>query len=147
MLRRNLADNERTCLFIMLNPSTADDVQDDPTIRRCIGYARRWGFGKLTVCNIFAYRSTDPDVLFEIDDPVGLDNLSYIRSEIRQAVFVGGIVVCAWGVHGEYWDQGNRIISMIKELGVQPYCLKMTKGNQPSHPLYLKADLKITKIP
>lgn len=148
MLRRNLEDgNEKTCMFIMLNPSTADETKDDPTIRRCIGYARRWGFGKLTVCNIFAYRSTDPRVLFELDDPIGLDNLAYLRQEVRQTVIGGGIIICAWGAHGEYWGQGDRVINLIKEIGVQPYCLKMTQGNQPSHPLYLKADLKLIKIP
>ena len=79
-LRRQWDDALPYCLFVMLNPSTADATQDDPTIRRCIGFTKAWGFGGLLVGNLFALRSTDPAALYHADDPVGPENDSCLRT-------------------------------------------------------------------
>ena len=79
LLFRRLGRGNRRLAFILLNPSTATEYQDDPTIRRCVGFARRWGYDQLTILNIFALRATDPKQLYQSTDPVGGDNLSYIK--------------------------------------------------------------------
>lgn len=120
--------------FLMLNPSTADAVQPDPTVTRAIGFARQWGFGGLVVTNIFAYRSTDPQNLRKVDDPIGHRNDGHIL-----AMAVGaGLVVGAWGVHGEYMDRGRRVAGMLRSCGIKLHCLGTTKAGHPRHPLYLK---------
>lgn len=125
----------------MLNPSTADEKKDDPTVRRCALYAIRWGFDKLYVGNIFAYRSTDPKALYELEDPVGPDN----DTSLVEMASVSEIVVLAWGVHGKLHKRGEAVVQLLKENGIEPYCLKITKQGHPSHPLYLKGNLKPTK--
>jgi hypothetical protein len=79
VLRRIWDRSTPPAMFVGLNPSTADEVKDDPTVRRCIGYAKRWGFGGLIMTNIFAFRSTDPNALVELDDPVGPRNDAWLR--------------------------------------------------------------------
>jgi hypothetical protein len=85
----------------MLNPSTADASQDDPTIRRCIGFARQWGCGRLVVLNLFAFRATDPADLKRAADPVGPENRAWFDRTLVDDL-VGGPVVCGWGVHGAH---------------------------------------------
>lgn len=122
-------------MFIGLNPSTADETQDDPTVRRCIRYSKDWGYGALYMTNIFSFRATDPKVMKRFDDPVGPDNNVTL---IRLAAHAG-IVVAAWGVHGAYMGRGDTVRRfLLHDLHV----LKLTKGGHPCHPLYLKADLK-----
>ena len=122
-------------MFIGLNPSTADETQDDPTVRRCIRYAQSWGYSALYMTNIFSFRATDPHVMKRFDDPVGPDNNVTL---IRLAEHAG-IVVAAWGVHGEHMRRGDTVRRfLLHDLHV----LKLTKGGHPCHPLYLKADLK-----
>jgi hypothetical protein len=122
----------KPCLFIMLNPSIADATQDDPTIRRCMGFSRSWG--SLTVVNLFALRATDPADLEKAADPVGEFNDVHILRQADEHRL--GVVVAAWGAHPfakERQDQVLRIISgvvALKALGV-------TKGGSPKHPLYL----------
>jgi len=120
-------------MFIGLNPSTADEVQNDPTVRRCIGYAKAWGYGALVMTNIFAYRSTDPKCMREVADPVGPDNDATLQGLAAGA----GIVVAAWGAHGTHRGRADQIKRMIPKL----HCLKLTKDGHPAHPLYLKKDL------
>jgi len=123
-----------TVLFIMLNPSTADAAQDDPTVRRCIDYARRWGYGKLLVGNIFALRSTDPKRLYEADDPVGQANDGVLLDMHDRAE----LTVCAWGVHGHLRNRGDTVATMLKRHRPGSlHCLGITKGGAPKHPLYL----------
>ncbi len=123
-----------SCLFIMLNPSTADASQDDPTIRRCIDYARRWDFGGLVVGNLFALRATDPNRLYESDDPVGPDNDDALVDMHDNAT----LTVCAWGVHGHHRDRGDTVATMLSRFRHRSlYCLGTTKGGAPRHPLYL----------
>lgn len=134
------------CLFIMLNPSKADAEQDDPTIRRCMGFARSWGCGELIVVNLFAVRSTDPQAMLAADDPVGPDNMQHVKAAAcyvahDQHPESGGPVVCAWGAHGAHMDQANTVLGWLDEEAVAPSCLALTKDGQPRHPLYLKAGL------
>lgn len=128
-------NQEDKACFIMLNPSTADATQNDPTIRRCIGFAKAWGYGGLVVVNLFAFRATNPDELYEVDDPVGRDNDAHILNAVEHCKGA----VCAWGVKGHIRNRHNNVRRMI---GMPLYYLALTKGGNPSHPLYLKSELK-----
>lgn len=125
--------------FIMLNPSTADGETDDPTIRRCLGYARAWGCGALAVVNLYAFRATDPRDLMTADDPVGPDNDRYLTAAAKSATMSDGIVIAAWGTHAT----PQRIAQVLALPGMdQLTALTVTKAGHPGHPLYLKADLR-----
>lgn len=122
--------------FLMLNPSTANARIDDPTVRRCIGFAKGWGFGGLTVTNLFAYRGTDPRNLKRTSDPVGPLNDEFIMRWARAA----DLVVCAWGIHGMYRNRGPEVLAMLRAAGIVPHLIGYaTKGGHPPHPLYLPA--------
>lgn len=127
------------CLWIMLNPSTATEEQFDPTVRRCWGYSNAWGYESMTVCNLFALRSTDPGALKRIADPVGPDNDRYIQWQAARA----DLIVLAWGNHGTFRDRG---VAVIRLLGVDARSkmrvLKLTGTGQPAHPLYLPKRLR-----
>ena len=125
-------------LFIGLNPSTADEIKDDPTIRRCIRYAQDWGYGGYIMGNIFAFRSTDPKKLKIIENPVGNENNFWLKKLHKEA----SLTIGAWRNHGKYLNQGKIIINLIDNL----YCLKVTKEGHPSHPLYLPSNLKPIKF-
>ena len=129
-----------SCMFLMLNPSTADEEFSDPTVTRCKTYAASWGFSTLVVCNLFALRSTDPTGLKEVDDPIGPENDQAILDAGRDAV----LIVCAWGVHGAYMNRGNCVLKTLENavLGGKIGYLKLTKDGHPSHPLYLPSGLK-----
>ena len=134
-----------TCCFIMLNPSTADAEQDDPTIRRCIGYAKALGCGELTVVNLFAWRSTDPRALYGMSKQmaIGPEN----DRHITEACTTSGIVICAWGNHGSLFNRSDEVLKLIRSLqGARPTALKVSKTGQPSHPLYLKADAQPVQL-
>jgi hypothetical protein len=120
-------------MFVGLNPSTADETEDDPTIRRCIRFARDWGYSALVMTNLFAWRSTDPRGLLATDAPVGPENDATLR---RLAADAGG-VVAAWGVHGVIDDRAKRVVStgMLGSFTV----LGLTKDGHPRHPLYMPA--------
>lgn len=122
----------RCCLFVMLNPSTADATADDPTIRRCIGFARSWGFDGLEVVNIFALRSTDPRTLYAHPEPIGPRN----DEVIAESACFAGRVVCAWGNHGRLLGRGAEVLASLVAAGIQPWCFRLTRAGQPEHPLY-----------
>ena len=125
-------------LWIMLNPSTADAESDDPTIRRCISYTRAWGWSGLVVVNLFALRSSDPDVLLGHVAPVG-DLNDWIIDQL--AMQTAGPVVCAWGVpHPELEDRAIQVASRIALKGHKLRCLGRSKDGWPRHPLYVKRD-------
>tara|TARA_B100000941_G_scaffold154426_1_gene109490 strand:+ start:17049 stop:17528 length:480 start_codon:yes stop_codon:yes gene_type:complete len=126
-------------LFIGLNPSTADEVKDDPTMRRCIRFSKDFGFGGFIMANIFAFRSTDPKKLKKIKNPIGNKNDFWIKKLNKEA----GMTIAAWGTHGDYLNRGKEVSRMLKNL----YCLRKTKNGFPSHPLYLPANLKPIKYP
>jgi hypothetical protein len=120
--------------FIGLNPSGADLRVNDPTVRRCIGFAKSWGFGGLIMTNAFAIRATDPALLRTSVDPVGPDNDYWLKFSATEA----SVVVAAWGNHGEFKGRSQA----IRNLGL-PLChLGLTASGMPKHPLYLKAALK-----
>lgn len=123
----------RRALFVMLNPSTATEVQNDPTVERCERRARALGYGAFRVCNIFAYRATDPKVMRAAEDPVGPHN----DRAIIEAVDWADDVVCAWGAHGDHRDRGAAVAALLRALPVSPKHLGLTKGGQPKHPLYI----------
>jgi len=125
-------------LFIGLNPSTADEEMDDPTIRRCSGYAQKWGYGGFMMVNLFAYRTTLPSNLKKVKYPVGSENDKYIVKLSKKA----DITVAAWGDNGNLYSRDKQILSLVPNL----MCLKINKSGQPAHPLYLKKDLKLTKF-
>jgi hypothetical protein len=130
------ADNRAYAMFIGLNPSTADEVNDDPTIRRCIAFAKDWGYGGLCMTNLFAFRATKPVDMRAADDPVGPKNDAHLVKIARQA----GIVVGAWGTHGTHLGRDLTVVSLVPDL----HCLHTTKDGHPGHPLYLRGGLKPT---
>ncbi len=122
--------------FLMLNPSTADAFVLDPTNRRCVGFAERWGYGGLVTTNIFAFRSTDPKGLRTVADPVGPGNDEAIVDAARSA----DLVIAAWGNHGELRERGQFVRELLASSGVAVHQLRMTGAGHPGHPLYLPAD-------
>ncbi|MGH9065940.1 MAG: DUF1643 domain-containing protein [Acidimicrobiales bacterium] len=119
--------------WVMLNPSTATAFVLDPTVRRCVRYARAWGFGGLEVVNLFAYRATDPAGMVAADDPVGPHN----DDAIRAAASAAELVMAGWGVHGRHLGRGEAVRAMLAGVGVELHHLRLTKGGHPGHPLYL----------
>lgn len=124
-------DNSRSRVaFVMLNPSTADAVYDDPTIRKCIGFADRWGYGGILVANLYAWRATDPRKLRQVPDPVGIANDTAIRTAVTSSK---GVVV-AWGRHARK-ERAREVCALIREAGQVPLCIGYTKSGHPIHPL------------
>jgi hypothetical protein len=124
--------------FLMLNPSTADESADDPTIRRCLGYARRWGYGGIVVTNLFALRATDPGALREHPDPVGPHN----DQAILAAACSCALVVCAWGSHGDIRGRAGEVEWLLRRQRIRPHYLRRNQDGHPAHPLYLKGDIR-----
>ena len=126
-------------LFIGLNPSTADEAEDDPTIRRCIGFAKKWGYGGLYMGNLFALRATDPENMMANPAPIGSENhkaLTGMYLETRCSV-------ACWGVNGSYLNREHRFEMEFSDLK----CLGVTKGGHPKHPLYLSKTTKLIDWP
>ena len=121
--------------WVMLNPSTADGTVDDPTIRRCIAFSKAWGFGGLTVVNLFALRSTDPKALLTHADPCGPHNLQYVKGAVGGST----LAVAAWGAH-KLPQERVRIEEVAEWFNVPLVCLGTTKNGSPRHPLYVRAD-------
>lgn len=121
------------CLFVCLNPSTANENIDDPTIRRCVNYAKSWLYGGMIMVNLFAYRSTDPKNLLVVDDPIGNENDYYIKNISDKCV----ITIAAWGSHKLVDNRFEEVLPLLNNL----HYLKLTKSNKPHHPLYLKKNL------
>lgn len=120
-------------LFIMLNPSTATEVQNDPTVERCERRARALGFGGFRVTNIFAWRDTDPKAMRAAADPVGPENDAAILSSLDWA----DRIVAAWGAHGAHLDRGPAVEAMLRGSGHRVFHLGLTKHGHPKHPLYI----------
>ncbi len=120
-------------VFVMLNPSTATEIQNDPTIERCEQRARRLGFGGFRAVNIFAFRATDPRVMRAADDPEGPEN----AQALQEAAEWAGTVIAAWGVNGEHRNQGPLVAARLHKAGYPLHHLGLTKAGHPRHPLYL----------
>jgi len=121
-------------MIIGLNPSTADEKVNDPTITRCISFACSWGYGGVCVTNLFGFRATAPTELKAYHDPIGKENDAWVHEMAKEAA----IKVAAWGNHGKFLNRSVEILSSLDQL----HCIKMNKSGEPAHPLYLKAELK-----
>lgn len=142
LYRRGLNEGYKPVVFCMLNPSTADHIIDDPTIRRDIGFTRRLGGSELIVVNAYALRSTDPKELWKAVDPIGPDNDSWIKRCAQQVELSrDGIWICAWGAHIQL-DRQRQVLDLIRP-HVDPMALGVTKHGFPRHPLYLPKDAEL----
>lgn len=146
-LTRTWSDKPRG-YFLLLNPSTADASKDDPTIRKCVGFAQRWGCGSIEVVNLFALRSTDPKALWANGysghlDAIGPDNDRELGRVVAEAERDGTQVVCGWGVHGgtRGTEIERRFRGKLQRIGPP------TKDGNPRHPLYLKYETKLEPHP
>lgn len=128
------ADRAPLAVFILLNPSTATAAVDDPTVRRCRGFARREQCGGLAILNLFAARATDPRALTAHPDPVGEYNDWFLSACTRTAP---GPVIAGWGMHGHLHHRARTVAARLRQAGVPLLCLGLTKTGQPRHPLYL----------
>lgn len=126
----------RKALFVMLNPSTATEAQNDPTVERCERRARSLGFGAFRVTNIFAFRATDPRRMRAEADPVGPEN----DAAILESVAWADAILCAWGNHGLHLDRGPAVERMLRAAGARLTHLGLTGQGQPRHPLYVGYD-------
>lgn len=141
-LWRSWDESRPRAVFILLNPSTADEQIDDRTVLKCVRFAKRWGCGSAWLCNVFAWRAPHPDELLQVADPVGPENDDWI---VRTATPDGGplpVVVCGWGPTVEQLGRRDRhVLELLRAAGVTPHYLRLTKGGHPEHPLYLRESL------
>lgn len=121
-------------MFVGLNPSTADETVDDPTIRRCIAFAKLWGYDGLCMTNLFAFRATFPNEMLTQSDPVGAEN----DKHLHEAAVSAGVIVAAWGVLGTHLGRDKEVRTLLPDL----HYLRLTKEGNPAHPLYLPGNLR-----
>jgi hypothetical protein len=130
------------CAFVGLNPSTADEHQLDPTLRRCVRFADSWGYGSFIMLNVYAFRSTDWRGVQMYGAPVGPDNDKWVGRTVLEIEGNGGIVICCWGTHVKDirggLDRSAAVCAMIS----RPYYIRMTRSGYPEHPLYLPSNLE-----
>lgn len=150
-LTRIWDETKKVACFVMLNPSTADANIDDPTIRRCVGFATKWGYGGIVVVNLAAFRATDPDKLSEVEDPVGPENLHHVETAISGSE----VVVAAWGNVKLKFSRGacqrgmslvscaKSVVTICESRGKRLRCLGKTSSGQPRHPLYVHGDKEL----
>ena len=139
-LWRTWSEGDGHVMFIGLNPSTADETQDDPTIRRCMDFAKRWGFGGVHMLNIFAYRATDPRELKKVSDPIGPYNDEFLKMYLDPP----RLNIACWGNHGAFMNRSKAVIELLDLDNLS--CLGTTISGQPKHPLYLKKDIEPTSL-
>jgi hypothetical protein len=140
-----------TVTFIMLNPSTADAEVNDPTIRKCLGFCKRWDCGRLHVVNLFALRTSRTAELKQTADPVGPENyVQFVRAIAGQRwshkiPVQAGPVVCAWGMYGGFMGRDREVIDWLRNCSpIKPTCLGLTKNGHPRHPLYVPYSAQLT---
>jgi hypothetical protein len=127
----------KPAVWCLLNPSTADDTRNDPTVRRLIGFSAGWGYGGLILVNLFALRSTDPSALYSHPDPIGPDN----GATLRNAAAINNEVIAAWGIHGNCRSRGLLVARALRAVpGCRVLCLGKTLDGSPKHPLRLRRD-------
>ncbi len=139
-LWRTWDESGKIAMFIGLNPSTADEVKNDPTVTRCINYAKRWGYNGMIMSNIFAFRATDPKVMKAAQDPVGPENDKWLLKLANEA----NLIVAVWGNHGDFMKRGKAVMSLFEESEL--HCLAVNKTGHPKHPLYCNNSLKAVLI-
>ena len=137
LLWREWNNQGETVSFIMLNPSRADAETNDPTITRCINFAQSWGYGRLEVVNLFAYRTPKPSLLEQAREPIGRDNPRFILESVEKS----DRVILAWGNHGTWQQQDLYTLELLKSYN-HLYCFGTTKKGCPRHPLYLRSSTK-----
>lgn len=125
-------------MVIGLNPSTADETRDDPTIRRCVGFAKAWGYDALCMTNLFAWRDTKPANMKTAMFPVGGDNDMWLSKCAAEA----GMILAAWGVLGAFLERGASVTTALQRMGLRVHALKLNADGSPQHPLYIPADTK-----
>lgn len=140
-LWREWEANTRSILWLMLNPSTADEETLDPTLRRCRNYSRTWGYGRMWIGNLFALRSTDPENLYDHDDPVGPRNNHHLRDMAEKS----DTIIVAWGAHGDLNDRHRDVLDLLEDQDTL-YCLGWTKEGHPVHPLYQPKDVELKQF-
>lgn len=125
---------------IGLNPSTATEKQDDPTVTRCRNYAARWGYGGLLMTNLFGFRATNPEVMKSFGEPVGGDNFKTVLDQADRA----GKILVAWGNHGTHKGMSKAMTRLLEtDHADKVFCLQINeKTGEPKHPLYCRADLE-----
>ena len=133
LLTREWQPGAHRALFVMLNPSTATEFQNDPTVERCERRARALGFGAFRVVNIFAYRATDPKVMRSTEDPIGAGNDAAIIESLEWA----DQVICAWGGHGAFLGRARFVEQLLRSVDKPLFHLGLTRDGQPKHPLYI----------
>jgi len=141
LLWRNLAGGSGKLVLVMLNPNKADERRNDPTIRRCIGFATSWGFERVEVVNLFAFKAQEPQTLKGTKQPIGKLNDRIILDRISDAK----LIVAAWGVHGALLQRDREVLSLLRAAG-PIYCLGTTKAGMPRHPLYLRSDADLVRL-
>ncbi len=137
-LWRTWDESKPYAMIIGLNPSTADEIKNDPTITRCINFAKSWGYGGVCMANLFAYRTSNPSDMKSQKYPIGTDNDIWLTKLAQDA----GIVVAAWGNDGNHLNRSSAVIEIIPNL----HYLKMNLSGEPAHPLYLRAELTPIKM-
>lgn len=145
LLTREFGPSRKIATFIMLNPSTADATVDDHTVRKCIGFAKKWECGGIRVVNLFAVRARSPTVMKKHPAPHGPDNKRHFDKAIRTAKNCPhqGPIVCAWGNHGLYLRQDLVVLKWLKAHRVAAMAITITNRGQPGHPLTLSYDLPL----
>jgi len=133
VLSRIWNESKPIIMIIGLNPSTANETKNDPTVAKCINFAKSWDYGGVYMLNLFAFRATLPQDMFGEKEPIGNENDHYIDKYSK----LSEKIVCAWGNHGSYKNRGKEILSKLDKL----YYLKLNKTGEPAHPLYLKRNL------
>lgn len=138
VLSRIWDETKPTVMIIGLNPSIADETTNDPTIVRCINFAKSWGYGGVYMLNLFAFRATKPHTMKEAEEPIGNENDKYLEEYYKKSEKV----ICAWGDTGSYKNRSKEILSKFDDL----YYLELNQTGEPAHPLYLKSDLAPIKF-
>lgn len=128
-------DSQANLIWMMLNPSTADELKNDPTVERCEQRARMWGFGGVEVFNIFSYRATDPDDMKAYIDPIGPNNDDWMIQFAKKSQSTTAII--GWGEHGKHRGRGEAVLDIIKRHNGQVNALKVNASGHPKHPLYI----------
>lgn len=134
------------CVFVLLNPSTADGTEDDPTVRRCVGFAKRLGCASLTIVNLFAFRATKPAALYPLrrEDAIGPENDKHLAKARAQVEERGGHLIAGWGSHGDLWQRDQEVRGVLGagllRLGA------LTSKGQPRHPLYLPNSAEVAPL-
>lgn len=144
-LWRTWSPERSPLLFVMLNPSTADEERSDRTVSRCEAFARRLGRGGIEVVNLYAYRATDPRHLRDAGYLVGEQNDAMIFS--RASAHAGLPIVCGWGAHARNLRRAADVIKLIRRAGAIPHALAFTGDGIPRHPLMLRSDCTLVPLP